>query len=69
MPSSRPGMKDDEHVARARMLFSEVDNPGADSSAYKASLRRRPNTSAEEDDLDTPPSLRFNDLRDMFPDN
>lgn len=69
MPPSRPGMKDDEHVARARMLFSEVDNPGADSSAYKASLRRRPNTSAEEDDLDTPPSLRFNDLRDMFPDN
>ena len=65
----RPGMSDEEHVARARSLFSDVDAKEGDPSKYKVSLRRRPNTSADEDDLDTPPSLRYNDLRDMFPDN
>ena len=65
----RASMSDEEHVARARSLFSEVDEHSGGSSQYKVSLRRRPNTSADEDDLDTPPSLRYNDLRDMFPDN
>lgn len=68
-PAPRPGMSDEEHVARARSLFSDVDAAEGDPSKYKVSLRRRPNTSADEDDLDTPPSLRYNDLRDMFPDN
>ena len=64
----RASMSDEEHVARARSLFSEVDEHSGGPSQYKVS-RRRPNTSADEDDLDTPPSLRYNDLRDMFPDN
>lgn len=68
-PAPRPGMSDEEHVARARCLFSDVDAEECSPSKYKVSLRRRPNTSADEDDLDTPPSLRYNDLRDMFPDN
>ena len=68
-PAPRPGMSDEEHVARARSLFSDVDEHEGDPSKYKISMRRRPNTSADEDDLDTPPSLRYNDLRDMFPDN
>lgn len=48
---------------RGRALFAEDKQP----EAYSSDAARR--RMAGRDDLDTPPSLRFNDLRDMFPDN
>lgn len=56
---------DPELPNRAASLF-ETEG-GVSPAAYSPeAARRRLNG---RDDLDTPPSLRFNDLRDMFPDN
>lgn len=53
--------------ARVREIF-----PGEDAATprpYTPEATRRRMAPGDNDDLDTPPSLRFNDLRDMFPDN
>ena len=59
----------EEIDSRVRDIFGDIDNarpdPAAeDKPAYSPDARAR---AAKEDDIDTPPSLRFNDLRDMFP--
>ena len=58
----------EEIDARVRDIFGEIDNApqnsAAEKSAYSPSARSR---ATKDDDIDTPPSLRFNDLRDMFP--
>lgn len=46
-------------------LFEEA--PAGKPAAYSPEAARR--RMAGRDDIDTPPSLRFNDLSDMFPDN
>ena len=51
---------------RGRPLFGE-ERPAPEPAAYSSDAARR--RMSGRDDLDTPPSLRFNDLRDMFPDN
>lgn len=58
--------------SRVRDIFAEIDNAapsGGNEGAYAPEARKQPTQAAEkDDDIDTPPSLRFNDLRDMFPD-
>ena len=58
--------------SRVRDIFAEIDNAapsGGNEGAYAPEARKQPARAAEkDDDIDTPPSLRFNDLRDMFPD-
>lgn len=70
MPAPTPAVEltDAERVARARSLFAEVDGNPAALNQYTAATRRRPHTPAE-DDMDTPPSLRVNDLRSFFPEH
>ena len=51
---------------RVRDFFPDDDNM---PKPYTREAARRRMKNASEDDLDTPPSLRFNDLRDMFPEN
>lgn len=59
-----------DSISRARNIFPEDGSVPESPRVYSPdAARRRQNSTAAEDDLDTPPSLRFNDLRDMFPDN
>ena len=51
---------------RGRSLFAEEEPPRRMDSYSPEAARRR---MADRGDIDTPPSLRNNDLRDMFPDN
>lgn len=57
----------EEIDSRVRDIFGDIDNappePAAEKPAYSPDARR----TEKDDDIDTPPSLRFNDLRDMFP--
>ncbi len=65
-----PEAAEHDHTARVRGIFPEDGSmPDAPRMYSPDAVRRRQNSSAAQDDLDTPPSLRFNDLRDMFPDN
>lgn len=66
MPSA-PASEEESPIARVREIFPEESNTPAPGVYSPEAARRR--MGATEDDLDTPPSLRFNDLRDMFPDN
>lgn len=50
---------------RGRALFGD-DRPAPEPAAYSSDAARRRMTG--RDDLDTPPSLRFNDLSNLFPD-
>ena len=59
--------EEEAHISRVREMFPEESNTPAPGTYSPEAARRR--MGASEDDLDTPPSLRFNDLRDMFPDN
>ncbi len=61
----------EDSMERARSIFRDNDDDSMPNTRVYSpdAVRRRQNSSAAEDDLDTPPSLRFNDLRDMFPDN
>lgn len=71
MPATVPAYRSsdpDDITDRARKLFEDVDNGDSGSKEYTAPVRRRQNTSPEDDDLETPPSLRFNDLRNIFTD-
>lgn len=52
---------------RGRALFGKEPIPAPEPAPYSSDAARR--RMSGRDDLDTPPSLRFNDLRDMFPDN
>ncbi len=61
-----PADEDDDFARRVRSLFPEDGAEGTDPYVHEASHRRR-GAAARAADLDTPPSLRFNDLRDMFP--
>ena len=59
----------EEIDSRVRDIFGDIDNArpdtaGEDKPAYSPDARAH---ATREDDIDTPPSLRFNDLRDMFP--
>lgn len=59
----------EEIDSRVRDIFGDIDNAGPDTGegdkpAYSQDARAH---TTEGDDIDTPPSLRFNDLRDMFP--
>ena len=58
----------EEIDSRVRDIFGDIDNATpeekAETPAYSPDARTR---ATKEDDIDTPPSLRFNDLRDMFP--
>lgn len=56
----------EETPSLGRNFFAEAAPADAPSAYSPEAARRR---MAGRDDLDTPPSLRFNDLRDMFPDN
>ena len=60
------GEHEDDFARRIRSLFPEDAEPGAPSPFTRAAAHSR--MKANRDDLDTPPSLRFNDLRDMFHD-
>lgn len=65
-----PEPAEPDHTTRVRGIFPEDGSmPDAPRMYSPDAVRRRQNSSAAQDDLDTPPSLRFNDLRDMFPDN
>lgn len=69
MPRSVPA-DDADTISRARHIFAENGEIPESPRVYSPdAARRRQQSTAAEDDLDTPPSLRFNDLRDMFPDN
>ncbi len=68
MPRVAPADTSDT-MERARSIFRDDDDMPTSRVYSPDAVRRRQNSSAAEDDLDTPPSLRFNDLRDMFPDN
>lgn len=57
---------DDDFARRVRSLFPEDGMEAPAPYTPAAAPRRR--SSARTENLDTPPSLRFNDLRDMFPD-
>ncbi len=59
--------EEESPISRVREIFPEESNTPAPGTYSPEAARRR--MGAAEDDLDTPPSLRFNDLRDMFPDN
>lgn len=56
---------EDDMPSLPRGLFAEA--PAGKPAAYSPEAARR--RMAGRDDIDTPPSLRFNDLSDMFPDN
>lgn len=58
-----------DSMVRARSIFPDDDHISSHRVYSPEAARRRQNSTAAEDDLDTPPSLRYNDLRDMFPDN
>lgn len=71
MPATVPAFRSsdpDDITDRTRKLFEDVDNGDSGAKDYSAPMRRRQNTSPEDDDLETPPSLRFNDLRNIFTD-
>ena len=59
----------EEVDSRVRDIFAEIDNApsgsAADTRAYSPDTRSR---ATKGDDIDTPPSLRFNDLSNLFPD-
>ncbi|MCQ2366965.1 MAG: hypothetical protein MJ056_07385 [Akkermansia sp.] len=59
----------DEVDSRVRDIFAEIDNAPEgtprDTRAYSPDTRSR---ATKGDDIDTPPSLRFNDLSNLFPD-
>lgn len=57
---------DEAPALRGRVLFGE-ELPPDEPAPYSSDAARR--RLSGRNDLDTPPSLRFNDLRDMFPDN
>lgn len=61
------GAVDDDFARRVRSLFPE-DGAEATSAYTAAEAAPRRRSATRSDNLDTPPSLRFNDLRDMFPD-
>lgn len=65
-PEPEPEAEEEAPAPRRRPLFGE-ETPTPEPAAYSSDAARR--RMAGHDDLDTPPSLRFNDLRDMFPDN
>lgn len=65
-PAAAVADDEDDFTRRVRSLFPEDDAPQAPAPRFSPESRRR--AAKAEDDLDTPPSLRFNDLRDMFPD-
>ncbi|MBR5523580.1 MAG: hypothetical protein IKV82_08970 [Akkermansia sp.] len=70
MPRHAPAQEQHDGLSRVRSMFPEDGNtPEAPGIYSPEAARRRQNANAAQDDLDTPPSLRFNDLRDMFPDN
>lgn len=59
---------DEDSVSRARNLFAdEEDSSQTPVSRYRGAASRR-HSSVPDDDLDTPPSLRFNDLSGFFGD-
>ena len=58
----------DDITDRTRRLFDDVDTGAPAPQQYAAPMRRRQNTTPDDDDLDTPPSLRYNDLRNIFTD-
>lgn len=58
---------DDDFARRVRSLFPDEDATPQRAAPRFAQENRR-HAAKADDDLDTPPSLRFNDLRDMFPD-
>lgn len=60
--------EDADSVSRAHSLFAdEGEFSVRPSSRYKApGVTRRAPSPAQEDDLDTPPALRFNDLSELF---
>ena len=59
----------DEVDSRVRDIFAEIDNApestSRDTRSYSPDTRSR---ATKGDDIDTPPSLRFNDLSNLFPD-
>lgn len=59
----------EEVDSRVRDIFAEIDNAPEgtprDTRAYSPDTRSR---ATKGDDIDTPPSLRFNDLSNLFPD-
>lgn len=64
-PAAEVEKEDDDMPALPHGLFEEA--PAGKPAAYSPEAARR--RMAGRDDIDTPPSLRFNDLSDMFPDN
>ncbi|MCQ2364681.1 MAG: hypothetical protein MJ051_03915 [Akkermansia sp.] len=65
-PAKEPEAED-EFPSLPHGLFEEAPADKSAPAAYSPEAARR--RMAGRDDIDTPPSLRFNDLRDMFPDN
>lgn len=55
--------------SRVRDIFEDIDNARPDTAAEDkpAYSQEKRAAAPKADDIDTPPSLRFNDLRDMFP--
>ena len=66
--TTRKSSDPDDITDRTRRLFDDVDSSSPAPQQYAAPMRRRQNTTPEDDDLDTPPSLRYNDLRNIFTD-
>lgn len=64
-PAAEEEREDDDMPSLPHGLFEEA--PAGKPAAYSPEAARR--RMAGRDDIDTPPSLRFNDLSDMFPDN
>lgn len=58
---------EEQPAPRPHPLFGEERHHTPAPAPYSSDAARR--RMSGRDDLDTPPSLRFNDLRDMFPDN
>lgn len=56
--------EDDDFARRVQSLFPDDGTPSTYTQEQEEHRRR-----ANANDLDTPPSLRYNDLRDMFPDD
>ena len=60
-----PRDTEDEYEERVRSLFADTDTEPVDSRRYTPEAARRRINSDEEEERDF--SLRYNDLRDMFP--